>query len=150
MENIKTNLPNESRKYTFIQIEMDGDKYLWFGACGHAYTMTLLLEGPGDRCTLRNGRPYSSTLDKFLDPDERRKTYQTMPDPLGGGLKFTPSEIPKHIGDGYELIGAGRADIDCESKKINLHDRSMSYNIGINEAQISLFKQQNPDWNFHG
>ncbi len=146
MTSLKTNLPEKAGEFQIVQAEMDGNPYLWFGRYGHALCLVSLLEGEGNRFGLykkHDKRPLKMSSDRFARPEELTDilTYETVAD-----LTDSKTEIPALEGEGYRVLGMGRARIDVGRKTIDFYGSSMSYEVGINAEQLTLVERLKPDW----
>lgn len=160
MAELKTNFPlkAEERKLIeerrlelkVIQVEMDGNQYLWLTTAGHADCLTSLLENEGNRFGLYNEyqkRPFRRSQDRFAKREELSDilTYETVPDLAAPG-SMGNVEVPALEGQGYRVLGMGKVRIDVGNKTAEFYGYSMSYQIDLYPRPIFLLKQLNPDW----
>ena len=154
MTPLKTNFPEETGEFKVVQAEMDGNQYLWFvkSSLGHSICLTLLLEREGNRFGWYKGyeeKPLKMTQDRVATSEELAdiltyETVQDLADPDIPGLE--KPEIPALQGQGYRVIGMGKALIDKDKRTVVFSGQSMSYGIRINIEQLTLARQSQPVW----
>ena len=90
----------------------------------------------GGILTMRFGALYDlhrNILAKYLDSCGIQ--YETIEDPITHAIRAVSK------GERYEAVGMGRARVDIDQKKIDFHDMSGDYMMGINVDHLRQMKE---------
>ncbi len=115
----RSNLPNSSNEYKVILVKLDNELYLRFS------------EEPTWIHSL-----HADILRTFLE--ENKIPY----DKIARGEK---RKIPKYIGERYETLNMGKADVDLENNHIYFGGYSRDYPLSINREMIGLIQPLLPE-----
>ncbi|MBS3123217.1 hypothetical protein J4437_01140 [Candidatus Woesearchaeota archaeon] len=149
MTNIQATLPQISGTYKVVQVTIDDTLHVGFALekeMGHASILTKILENNG-YCTRRDdGRLYLSSLDSFVPAEEQeRKVYELVADKSAEGALWS-TKIPALSGDGYRVLGMGKAEVDAAQKMVHFYGTSMSYKIGLDKNSIGQLEEIMGEW----
>lgn len=148
MTNRQIRFPETSGTHKVVQVMIDDTLHVGFAPehdRGHASILTKMLEENG-YCTRRDdGRLYLSSRDSFVPAGEQRRVYELVTDQSAKGANWAP-KIPALSGDGYQVIGMGKVDIDAEQRRAVFYGTSMSYGMGLDTLQLKQLEEIAGDW----